>query len=74
MLKMEKSVIESGEMNEWQPSQPDKLPAPTFWPIVLAVGIILFFWGFMSSIIFSGLGLFVMGIALAGWIGELNYE
>jgi hypothetical protein len=71
---MQKSVIERDDMNEWQPSQPEQLPAPTFWPIVLAVGIILLFWGFMSSIIFSGLGLLAMGIALAGWIGELNYE
>ena len=71
---MQNSIIERDELNEWQPSKPEQLPAPTFWPIVLALGIIFLFWGFMTSLIFSGLGVLVMGTALAGWIGDLRHE
>lgn len=55
-------------------AKPEKLPEPTFWPITLSVGAVFFFWGFVTSLIISGLGLVVMGIALAGWIGELANE
>lgn len=51
---------------------PEKIPSPTYWPIILALGLIFFFWGFVTSLIISGVGLITMGFSLAGWIGELN--
>jgi len=55
-------------------AKPEKLPEPTFWPITLSVGLVFFFWGFVTSLIISGLGLVLGGIAIAGWIGELANE
>ncbi len=58
----------------WYPAQPEELPELTFWPIVLAVGVAFFFWGFITSFIISGVGLAVMGTALYGWIEEFSNE
>lgn len=55
-------------------AQPEELPEPTFWPITLAVGVTFVFWGFVTSLIISGLGLIVLGIAVAGWISELGND
>lgn len=54
------------------PAQPQDLPKPTLWPIVFAFGIIFFFWGFLTSIIISGVALAVMVTGLAGWISEFK--
>jgi len=67
----DKSAADNREENL---AKPEKLPEPTFWPITLSVGVVFFFWGFVTSLIISGLGLVVLGIALAGWIGELANE
>ena len=57
---------------ELSPAVPQKLPSSTYWPIILALGVIFFFWGFVTSLIITGVGFAAMGISLAGWIGELN--
>ena len=54
------------------PAVPEKIPSSTYWPIILALGVTFFFWGFVTSVIISGVGLVAMGFALAGWIGDLN--
>ena len=43
------------------------LPAPTAWPIVLALGITLLFAGLVTSIAISILGLVLMVCASVGW-------
>jgi hypothetical protein len=53
---------------------PKDLPRPTFWPISLALGITFLLWGFISSIIISFVGLAVMAVSLAGWLGEFRDE
>lgn len=57
---------------ELTPAQPEELPKPTLWPIVLAFGIIFFFWGFLTSFIISGVALVVVIIGLMGWIEEFK--
>jgi hypothetical protein len=64
----------SEEQKTWHPAQPEELPALTFWPIVLAAGTVFFFWGMITSLIISGVGLASMLIALWGWIEEFSDE
>jgi cytochrome c oxidase subunit 1 len=46
------------------------LPAPSFWPIVLAVGLALIAIGVVSTIILSIVGVVVLLVAIAGWTLE----
>ncbi len=57
---------------ELSPAQPDELPKPTLWPVILAFGIIFFFWGFLTSLIISGVGAVIIIAGLAGWIEEFK--
>jgi hypothetical protein len=59
---------------EWQPAKPEQLPRLTFWPIVLAAGVVFFFWGFITSVVISLVGLGAMATALYGWIEEFRDE
>lgn len=56
------------------PSDPEVLPLSTYWPILMAFGLLLLFWGIISSGIVIAAGAICMAIALTGWIIELNYE
>jgi len=47
------------------------LPAPTSWPIVLALGITLLFTGMLTHWAISLLGLFLMAPAAVGWFLEV---
>ncbi len=57
---------------ELSPAEPQDLPKPTMWPIVLAFGIIFFFWGFLTSLIISGVGAVIVVAGIAGWIEEFR--
>lgn len=72
---MEESEIKkiSGE-NELSSAVPEKLPESTFWPITLAFGVVFFFWGFITSLILTGMGIITIGFSVAGWIGDMNHE
>lgn len=58
----------------WRTAPPETLPRPTYWPIVMALGIVFLFWGTQVSYYVSGVGLLLCSLALAGWIGELRRE
>lgn len=62
------------EEYELGPAVPQELPTPTFWPIVLSMGVVFLFWGFLTSIFILGVGLILMGIAITGWIKEFKDE
>lgn len=55
-------------------AQPQRLPQPTYWPFMLALGIVVLLWGILTNIIVSIVGFFVFVIALAGWIKDLYKE
>lgn len=57
-----------------QPSDPEIIPDSTYWPVTLAFGITFLIWGFLTSLIVSGVGLLFITISLWGWIQELNNE
>jgi hypothetical protein len=52
----------------------EPLPDPTYWPVVMALGIVFLAWGLISTILLSGVGLLLFVLALAGWIGDLRHE
>lgn len=58
----------------WTRALPEVLPQPTYWPAVLALGIVLFAWGFVTTLIISGIGLILMVLALKGWVGDIRRE
>lgn len=57
----------------WNRAAPAHLPPPTYWPAVLALGIVLLFWGLVSSPIISAVGLGLFALGLGGWIGDLRH-
>jgi hypothetical protein len=50
------------------------IPPPSFWPILLAGGLVLIAIGVVSSFIFSILGIIVLLIAVGGWAMENRAE
>jgi hypothetical protein len=57
----------------WQILEAEPLPNPTYWPMVMALGIIFLLWGLFTTYIVTGFGLVLFVIALAGWIGDLRH-
>lgn len=55
-------------------AKPEELPKPTYWPFFLAFGVVLLFWGILTSWIVSGIGLVMFCVALTGWILEIYKE
>ncbi len=58
----------------WTLPRPHKLPRPTYWPAVLAGGVVVFAWGPATSWTVSIVGAVVSIVAIRGWIGELRHE
>jgi hypothetical protein len=59
---------------DWNVPRPDKLPRPTYWPMVMAAGIVTGVWGLIFSLWFVALGIVLFVAGLAGWIAELRRE
>ncbi len=55
----------------WNALPPEPLPQPTYWPAVMAAGIMAIFWGIVTSWIITVTGIVLSGISIAGWIGDL---
>jgi hypothetical protein len=58
----------------WHDPLPEKIPEPTYWPFLLAFGIVLIFWGLVSAWLISLAGVIIFAASLAGWIGEMIHE
>ncbi|HWE60281.1 MAG TPA: hypothetical protein VHB98_01080 [Chloroflexota bacterium] len=61
-------------MADWSAPQPEYLIKPTYWPMVLALGIMFIFWGLTSSLVITGMGAILFILAIAYWIGELRHD
>ena len=48
------------------------LPQPTYWPVVLSVGVGFVLWGAVSTFLISILGVAFVALAAAGWVWELS--
>jgi Flp pilus assembly protein TadB len=58
----------------WNRAQPEHIPAPTYWPAALALGITLFLWGLVSTVLLAISGLVIFAAALWNWIQEVRAE
>ena len=58
----------------WSLPRPAHLPHPTYWPAVLAMGIVFLAWGLVTNVIVAAVGLVVFFVALIGWIGDLRHD
>jgi hypothetical protein len=52
----------------------DRAPAPSIWPVTLAVGVALFVIGVLSSWILVLAGAVVFVVAVFGWISQALHE
>jgi hypothetical protein len=59
---------------KWYDPEPATLAEPTYWPIILAVGITLLAWGVVTSYLLSILGFGMAVVAIVNWIGDLRRE
>jgi hypothetical protein len=67
------SAVEESR-REWNLARPEKLPEPCVWPATLALAITFLLWGLVTSLIITGVGVVLFGVALAGWIREIRHE
>ncbi len=51
-----------------------ELPAPTAWPMLLALGVVLAAFGIITNGLFFYAGLVILTIALVGWMRLLVVE
>jgi hypothetical protein len=52
--------------------QPEVLAEPTYWPLVLSVGITFLAWGAVTSYPLLVLGLVMVAVAVINWIGDIR--
>ncbi len=57
---------------DWHKPLPEELPRPSFAPPILAAGLLLIFWGAVTSWIVTATGVVVAAVAAAHWIGQLR--
>ena len=58
----------------WSRPQPTVLPRPTYWPVIMALGITFLAWGVITTWITLTLGAVLFVLSLAGWIGDIRNE
>ncbi len=58
----------------WSRPQPAVVSRPTYWPVVLALGITFIAWGFATNYVVSFVGLLLFCVATVGWIADLVME
>ncbi len=65
---MERDVKDTAVADGWGEPRPAVLPRPTYSPAIMALGIVFSAWGLIVSRILSAVGLFLIFLALIGWI------
>jgi hypothetical protein len=63
-----------GDGSGWLPPRPEKIPRPTYWPVVMALGTIMGLAGIVTAWAISVVGLVLLALSLGGWIGEIRHE
>jgi hypothetical protein len=58
----------------WGRPEPEKIPRPTYWPMVFGLGIAFLSWGLISNIFILVFGIILLVVALVGWVVELVVE
>jgi len=57
---------------EWCDARPAVIPPPTYWPMVLALGVTIGMWGILTSWVFVVVGLLLSALSLYRWIEEMR--
>lgn len=52
----------------------EQLPGPSFWPILLAVGVSMSLIGVITKLVVVIIGLVILLVALGGWIRDARRE
>jgi hypothetical protein len=68
------TVTDTKPDDAWTRLPPAHLPRPTYWPVVLALGVVFLAWGVVTTVAISAIGLILFALALRGWIGEWHHE
>jgi hypothetical protein len=58
----------------WNQPTPDRLPVPTFAPAIMAMGIVVFAMGIVTTWYVCVVGAMVFAVATWRWVGELQGE
>ena len=58
----------------WNRAKPDVIPRGTHWPAAMALSVMFFAWGLVSSFVIIAIGFVLFAVSLAGWIGEMRHE
>lgn len=58
----------------WVEPLPEVLPAPTYWPAVLGVGIAFTLGGLATNLLISAVGIVLVMVGVFGWIADLVVE
>lgn len=58
----------------WNLPRPERLPPPSAWPALAALGVTLFGWGIVSARFLLLVGGALVMYALGHWIGEILHE
>ncbi len=64
---------QGGLRTGWHAPDHLDLPAPTYWPAVTALAIVFLAWGIVTFWLISVVGLLLLIVGLAGWIGDLQH-
>jgi hypothetical protein len=70
----EEKIKEIEKEYQMYPAVPERIPASTFWPLTLAIGVMFCFWGILTSWIISVIGFVILIFSAGGWITDLNHE
>ena len=52
----------------------DIVPSPTYWPVVMALGITLIAFGIVTTLLITLIGGILIAISLVGWMGDIQDE
>lgn len=59
---------------DWNEATPQEIPHATYWPITVALGIALLFFGILTVYYISIAGFIIFLVGLGGWISDLFVE
>ncbi len=63
------------ESHEEEPeSGTEHLPGPSFWPVLLAVGVAMSLIGVITKVVVVVIGLIILVVALGGWIRDARRD